>query len=492
MSLDFDPNRLEIPAGHHIGGRLLELGGQEIPVLRPSDHQLMGSIRDGGVAAVDRAVEAARKALAQSRWSRVSPRERGRVLRRWAELIESCGGSLAQLEAAGSTRPISETVGRDLPRTAEVIRYYGEFCDKLEGDITATEAGVLSLVKPEPYGIVGAVVPWNFPLITAAWKFAPALAAGNAMVMKTSELTPFSLLALAELAAAAGLPAGLFNVVNGLGPTTGMAIIRHPEIRKISFTGSSATGGRIMAAAAEAGVKPVTLELGGKSPQLIFDDAGDLDNVAGHIARGFLGNAGQVCTAGTRLIVQSSIADRLLERVEAQCNAVIAGPTWEERTSFSPIVSARQADRLEDLVRRTLAEGAVLRRGGRRLEARNAGAWYAPTILEGVTDSMTGFREEFFGPVLSVTRFETPEEGIALADHPLYGLAASVYTADIRKALKAADSIEAGMVWVNHHGRAPEFTFPAGGFKGSGFGKDMGRAGIEGYLRQKAVWVSYA
>jgi len=312
------------------------------------------------------------------------------------------------------------------------------------------------------------------------------------MVMKTSELTPFSLLAMAEIGVEAGLPAGLLNIVNGLGPTTGMAIIRHPEIRKVSFTGSSATGGRIMAAAAEAGVKPVTLELGGKSPQLVFADAADLDIVAGHVARGFLGNAGQVCTAGSRLIVQKGVADRLLEKIEVHCAAVVPGLTWKEATSFSPIVSARQADRLEELVRRTLAEGASLRRGGRRLETQNQGSFYAPTILEGVGEEMTGFREEFFGPVLSVSRFDAPEEGIELAAHPTYGLAASVYTGDIRKALLAADRIEAGMVWINHHGRAPEFTFPAGGFKGSGFGKDMGRLGIEGYLRQKAVWVNYA
>jgi aldehyde dehydrogenase (NAD+) len=492
MQLDFDPASLTVPAGHHIGGRLVQMAGEEIAVLRPSDHQPMGHIRDGGAAAVDRAVDAARRALQESRWARLAPRERGRVLRRWAELVEARGESLARLEAAGSTRPIAETMVRDLPRTAEVIRYYGEFCDKLEGDITATGEGVLSLVKREPYGVVGAIVPWNFPMITAAWKFAPALAAGNAMVMKTSELTPFSLLVLAELAVEAELPAGLFNVVNGLGPTTGMAMVQHPEIRKISFTGSSATGRRIMAAAAEAGVKPVTLELGGKSPQLVFDDLTDIDAVAGHVARGFLSNAGQVCTAGSRLVVQRRVADRLLEKIDAQCRAIRPGPTWEGATSFSPIVSTAQADRLETLVRKTLSEGASLRLGGRPLETRNQGTYYAPTILEGVSEEMTGFRDEFFGPVLSVSRFDEPEEGMALADHPTYGLAASVYTADLRKALQAADRIEAGMVWVNHHGRAPEYAFPAGGFKGSGFGKDMGRPGIEGYLRQKAVWLNYA
>jgi aldehyde dehydrogenase (NAD+) len=490
MDLDFDPNSVEVPIGHHIGGRFVDLAGDEIAVLRPSDHQPMGVIRDGGGAAVERAVEAAGRGLAESRWAKVSPRERGTVLRRWADLVERDRVTLARLEATGSTRPIAETLVRDATRTAEVIRFYGEYCDKIEGQVTATEDGVLSLVRREPYGIVAAVVPWNFPMITAAWKFAPALAAGNAIIMKTSELTPFSLLALADLAAEAGMPAGLLNVVNGLGPTTGSALVRHPEIRKISFTGSTGTGARLMVDAAMSGIKPVTLELGGKSPQLVFDDPGDLDTVAGHVARGFLGNAGQVCTAGSRLIVQRGIADALLDKVEVHCRAVHAGPTWSWATTFSPIVSARQLDRLDGLVRKTIGEGARVRLGGHRLDS-NEGSFYAPTILEGVTPDMTGFREEFFGPVLSVHRFDDPEEGIALSGHPIYGLAASVYTTDVRKALQAADAIEAGMVWINHHGRAPEFTFPAGGFKGSGFGKDMGRQGIEGFMREKAVWLNY-
>jgi aldehyde dehydrogenase (NAD+) len=412
------------------------------------------------------------------------------VLRRWADLVEQHRTRLARLESVGSTRPVAETMTRDVTHTADVIRFYGEYCDKIEGEITSTESGILSLVRREPYGIVGAVVPWNFPMITAAWKFAPALAAGNAMVMKTSELTPFSLLALAELATEAGLPAGLFNVVNGLGVTTGSAIVRHPDIRKISFTGSTGTGAKLMAEAALNGLKPVTLELGGKSPQLVFDDAGDLDTVAGHVARGFLGNAGQVCTAGTRLVVQRKIADALLEKVEQVARSVEAGPTWSGKTTLPPIINMRQLERIDDLVCKTVAEGAALRLGGERLPS-NLGAFFAPTILEGITTSMTGYREEFFGPVLAVQRFDDAEEGMALSGHPTYGLAASVYTTDIRKALKAVDAIEAGMVWVNHHGRAPEFTFPAGGFKGSGFGKDMGRQGIEGYLREKAVWLNY-
>lgn len=492
MSLDFDPNTIALPAGHFIGGAFLDLPGEEVEVVRPSDHQPMGAIRDGGEAAVERAVAAAKTALATSRWGKVSPLERAKVLHRFANAVEANAEYLARLEALGSSRLISLTAARDVPRTAGVIRYYAEYCDKLEGIVTATDADTLSLVKNEPYGVVGAVVPWNFPLITAAWKFAPALAAGNAVVMKTSELTPHSLLAVAAIAVEAGLPAGLFNVVNGLGHTAGSAIVRHPDIRKVSFTGSTATGAVIMTQAAQSGMKPVTLELGGKSPVVVFADIADIEGTAAKVAAGFMDNAGQVCTAGSRLIVQRGVADRLIEAVEQRCRDIRPGPTWSEATSFAPIISRRQAERIDRLVRQTIAEGAQARVGGTPLEARNEGSCYAPTILEGVTETMTGFREEFFGPVLSVHRFDELEEGLALAAHPTYGLAASVHTSDIRKALKAADEIEAGMVWVNQHGRSPEFTYPAGGFKASGFGKDMGRAGIEAFTRQKAVWVNYA
>jgi len=492
MSLDFDPDTLDLPTGHHIGGRFIELPGDEIEVVRPSDRQVMGRLRDGGEAAVDMAVGAARAALAASRWARLSPRDRAGVLHAFASAIEARAEYLGRIEAAGSARLITLTTPRDVVRAAGVIRYYAEFCDKLEGTITSTEQGALSLVRNEPYGVVGAIVPWNFPLITAAWKFAPALAAGNAVVMKTSELTPHSLLALAQIATQAGLPAGLLNVVNGYGPTTGSAIVRHAAIGKISFTGSTATGTAIMSLAAHAGIKPVTLELGGKSPQVVFADHGDLATTSAKVFAGFTDNAGQVCTAGSRLIVHRKAADALLDQMEKRAAALLAGPTWRDSTTLAPIINEKQTVRIETLLRQTLDAGATLRIGGSRIEGRNAGCYFAPTILENVAPDMIGHTEEFFGPVLTVDRFDEPEEAFALAAHPAYGLAASVFTQDIGLALKAVDQIEAGMVWVNQHGRSPEFTFPAGGFKQSGFGKDMGRAGIEAFTRQKAIWINYA
>lgn len=492
MTLSFDPANVAVPKGHHIGGNFVELSGEEIAVLRPSDHGHMGLITDGGDEAVERAVVAAKAALQRSRWAKIGPRERAKVLMRFAELIEDNTLYLGQLEAMGSSRLISGTITGDAVRTAGVVRYFAEFCDKVEGAVTTTEADTLSITRHEPYGIVGAIVPWNFPMITAAWKFAPALAAGNAVVMKTSELTPHSLLALAELATQAGVPAGLLNVVNGYGHTTGAAIVKHPDIMMISFTGSTKTGAAIMSLAAQSGIKPVTLELGGKSPQLVLADAGDLDVVASRVAMAFMGNAGQVCTAGSRILIEDKIADEFTERLTAKTKEIKAGPTWDESTTFAPIISEKQMERIDGMLRETIAQGGSVITGGGPLEERNAGSFYAPTLLENVSEDNIGFREEFFGPIATIRSFTELEEGIALAAHPTYGLAASVHTTNMAKALKAADNIEAGMVFVNQHGRSPEFTYTAGGYKGSGFGKDMGRPGFEEFLRQKAIWVNYA
>lgn len=491
MTLSFNPDSVPVPSGHHIGGRFIDLPGEAIAVLRPSDEKPMGQITDGGAAAVDLAVVAAKKALAETGWARMNPRDRAKALFRFAEKIEEKATYLGRLEAMGSSRLISGTVTGDTVRTAGVVRYFAEYCDKLEGIVTATKANTLSYTRREPYGIAGAIVPWNFPMITAAWKFAPALAAGNAVIMKTSELTPHSLLALAECAAEAGLPGGLFNVINGWGHTTGAAIVAHPAIGIISFTGSTKTGAAIMSLAANSGIKPVVLELGGKSPQIVTRDPGDMEAVATRVATAFIANAGQVCTLASRLIVERSVADELVERVLAKAKAIKPGPTWDETTTFAPIISATQFNRIDAMVQQTVKQGAEVLTGAQRVEGPNAGNFYAPTVLANVSRDNLGFTDEFFGPVMNVTPFDDIEEAIAEAQHPTYGLAASVHTQDLKVALKVADAVEAGMVWVNQHGRDPEFTYAAGGWKGAGFGKDMGRAGIEEFTRQKAVWINY-
>jgi aldehyde dehydrogenase (NAD+) len=489
MTHGFDPESLPIDrrnwAGHWIDGRLVADGGTCMPVLRPSDGKVHAELPVADASVVDAAVQSAARAAAV--WRRTGPRDRARALRRWADRVAADGATVGRLEALVSARPIEEVMQVDLPNAIEWIRFYAEYCDKLDGAVMPTDGGLLSLVTHEPYGVVAAIAPWNFPLVLALWKVAPAIAAGNAVVLKPSEFTPFSVMRVAELAVEAGLPAGLFNIVQGDGPTVGSALVRHPAVATVTFTGSTATGRRVMADAAESGPKPVSLELGGKGAQLVFADAQDLPRVAADIAWGITRNAGQLCYAGSRLVVQRPVHDELVAHVAERLAALRAGATWESATTLAPIINRRQIERIESIVAATLRDGAMLICGGSRVQHPSDGLWYAPTILDRVTTSMAGYREEIFGPVLAVQTFDDEEEGLALADHPVYGLTASVHTADVGRAIRAARSLRAGTVWVNGWGRKPDFATPFGGWNSSGFGKEAGRAGYEKFLRQKAV-----
>jgi aldehyde dehydrogenase (NAD+) len=338
--------------------------------------------------------------------------------------------------------------------------------------------------------VVAAIAPWNFPITQAITKIAPALAAGNAVVLKPSEMTPFSAVALAELAIQAGIPSGILNIVQGTGAVTGDLLCRHPLVGKISFTGSTRTGEAIMVASAQSGIKPVTLELGGKSPQLVFADVADLDRVAQAIAASLLNNAGQVCVAGSRLIVQRSIEAPLLERIIAQTKAIRPGPTWAASTSYSPIISHPQMARIDGIVRRAIDGGASALAGGGPLDTASGGAYYQPTILSGVVAGSEAVREEIFGPVLTVQGFDDEDEGLALTDHR-YGLAAGVYTSDISRALRARRRIQAGTIWVNRYGRSADFIIPTGGYNHSGIGKDLGRQAVEANLRHKSTLIAF-
>lgn len=488
--LDFEPGIVALPSGHYIGGKLVG-GGEALEVLRPSDGQRQGSIPDASDDVVDQAVSNARAAWESSGWGTCPPRERGRILRRWADLLDANAVELARLEAVGSTRPIRDALNHEIPFTAECIRFFAECADKFGGDAVPTRRDSLGLILPEPYGVVGAIAPWNFPLSMASWKCGPALAAGNAIVLKPSELTPFSTLRFAELAVQAGVPAGVFNVVQGRGAGAGAALVRHPQVRKISFTGSTLTGASIMSDAAHHGMKPVTLELGGKSPQLVYDDAGDLLDLANRIVRGFTSNAGQACVSGSRLIVQRGIAERLIDAVAGLVADFRPGLTWREATRYAPLISQRQAQKVDGAVRDSLANGAQARCGGDFFEHGLGGYFYQPTLLTDVRSDMLAVREEIFGPVLTVQVFDDEEEGLALADHPSYGLAAGVHTQDIGRALRATRRLAAGTVWVNRFGRTGDFIIPTGGFKGSGIGKDLGRQAFEANLRYKSVLIDF-
>ncbi|KXU84505.1 aldehyde dehydrogenase [Paraburkholderia monticola] len=485
----FNPDDVAIRSGHYIGGEYVEAGERRIAVARPSDGVVYASIPLADAAVVDRAVENAWQAFKHSGWACMAPRERAKILRRFAELVEADAPTLGRLEALGSTRPIAQAIGWDVPFTAEGIRFYAEFADKLGGDVAATDHDHLGMTIAEPYGVIGAIAPWNFPLVMASWKIAPALAAGNAVVLKPSEMTPFSVLRLAELAVRAGVPAGIFNVVQGDGSVTGDELVRHPKISKVTFTGSTRTGASIMAACANSGTKPVTLELGGKSPQIVFADAPRLDDVARRIAGAITGNAGQVCVAGSRLLVERSLAEPLAERIGKIFAELKPGATWAAGTTLSPIISAPQAARIESIVARTLEAGATLRHGGVRADGGADGAFYTPTLLTDVTAHSEAVREEVFGPVLTLQTFDTEEEALALAQHPEYGLAAGVHTADLGRALRFVRGLEAGTVWVNRYGRTSDFMIPTGGYKRSGIGKDLGRQAYEANLRFKSVLI---
>lgn len=489
--LGFDPDSLTLPARHFIDGQLLDdPRADRIPVQRPSDRKVAGEIPLADADLVDRAVRSACGALKTCGWARRAPRERARVLMRWAALVDSHHEEISQLESVVSTRLIGEARGRDVRVCAEVIRYFAEWADKSEGQVMGSPAEALSFVLQEPYGVVAAIVPWNFPLILAAWKFAPALAAGNAVVLKPSELTPFSILKVAELGVEAGLPPGLFTVVQGTG-ATGQALATHPDVALVTFTGSTATGARILADVAPS-MKPVTLELGGKAPQLVFADAeADLDRIADLVTRGFTINAGQACYAGSRLVVQRAIKDALLSRILDRVSRLQPGATWDPAATLAPVANERQCARIADIVRSAVAAGASALTGGGVLQPPIGGCFYDATILDGVSTTSPAFLEEIFGPVLAVQTFDDEDEGLALADHPTYGLTASVFTASIDRALRAVRALQAGTVWVNNFGRGDDMALPFGGYKRSGLGREMGRIGYEKYLKTKSVWVQF-
>lgn len=487
MSYDFNPDDIELQNYHLIGGQKVVGGGAEIAFHRPSDGRRVASFLAADAAIVDQAASNANTAFETSGWAQSAPSDRAAVLKAWADLIDRDRVRLAQIEAVSSTRPVADMINRDLVRAAGAIRYFAEWADKVEGQYLPGRAGTTVLVRPEPYGVIGSIAPFNFPAINAIWKSAPALAVGNAVVLKPSELTPYSAIAIAELALEAGLPAGLFNVVLGAGET-GSLLVRHPHVRKITFTGSSVTGGRVMSDAALSGTKPVTLELGGKTPQLVLRDVDDLDMVAMNLAAGLTANSGQVCTAGTRIILPRELENDILDRVIALANEKVAAPTWDSACTLPPIISEKQAARIDAMLAETVSDGAEIVIGGSRVAARNEGAYYQPTILRNVPNSSVGYTGEFFGPVVAVYPYDDEAEAIAMANHPSYALAASVYTNDLRKANSLSQTLNAGTVWINTHGRQPDFSTPQGGFGGSGFGKEMGRAGLEGFLRFKTIW----
>jgi gamma-glutamyl-gamma-aminobutyraldehyde dehydrogenase/4-guanidinobutyraldehyde dehydrogenase/NAD-dependent aldehyde dehydrogenase len=476
--------------GLFIDGRFVEARrGAVLTTVSPRDGQKLAEVSAGDAEDVGLAVAAARRAFDDGRWRDLAPRRRKRVLLRLADLIMAHRDELALLESLDVGKPITEAVRHDVPVAAECFRWYAEAVDKTYDDVAPTGPDALALVAREPLGVVGAVVAWNYPLVLSAWKLAPALATGNSVVLKPAEQAPLSVLRLAALAAEAGLPDGVLNVVAGDGPTAGQALGRHPDVDKIAFTGSAEVGRLFLGYAAGSNGKAVAIEAGGKSPQLVLADTPDLRRVAAAVARGIFANAGQTCYAGSRLLVDGSVADELLALVVAAAQGLRVGDPLDPATTMGPIVDATQFARVVAAVESVPREGGRVACGGTALHAESGGYFMAPTIVDKVHCGMRIAREEVFGPVLAVTTFDGVAEGVRLANDTRYGLAAAVWTRDLTTAHRVARRLRAGTVWVNTFGHL-DVTTPFGGFKESGYGRDLSIRALDGYTGVKTTWIS--
>ncbi len=489
----FDTRSVSIKSGHMIDGEIVCGNDPDtIAVKSASDPSLAWQLPVAGSDMVDRAVRSAQKAFKSSGWPTMEPRARAKIMKRWAALVRENVRDLAQLESIVSTRPYSETMARDAHVAADCLSFFAEFSDKIDGEVTSTRSEILSLSIREPHGVVAAISPWNFPLILSAWKYAPALAAGNAVVMKPSELTPFSNLKIAELGIEAGLPPGIFNIVQGDGTRTGSALISHPDVDYVTFTGSTETGINIAETSARNGLKPHSLELGGKGAQVVFADAPDLDRLTGLLTRGVCYNSGQVCFAGSRLIVEKSVVGEIMSRIMSAMSELVPGATWDDQATLPPIMNPKQLERIETIISSAVGNGAEIICGGARVECPNEAVYFAPTILSGVDSNSAAVKQEIFGPVATIQTFDNVEEAIHLADHPEYALASSVHTSNLNTAINVSKRLEAGTIWVNDWGRKGDLTSPFGGFKRSGHGKDLGKAGFEKYQKSKSIWIETA
>lgn len=460
--------------------------GKTFAVRNPATAEVIAEVAEAGAEDADRAVRAARAAFDGGPWSTMTAAERGRRIGALVALMRAHQEELVLLEAVDAGKPVSSTRRQDLPAALECFEYFAGWPDKITGTVVPVRPDALTYVAREPVGVVAAIIPWNFPLMHAAWKIAPALACGCTVVLKPASDTPMSALRLGELALEAGIPAGVLNIIPGPGAAVGMALAQHPLVDKISFTGSPPVGKQIMAAAAPNCTR-VTLELGGKSPNLIFEDA-DLETAVRGSAAGIFFNSGQVCSAGSRILVAQPVHDEFVARFIARSQALKVGDPLDERTYMGPIISPKQLTTIMGYIETGQGEGAQLSTGGRRLD--RPGYFIEPTVFTHVDNAMRIAQEEIFGPVASVIPFSDEDEAIRLANGTSYSLAAGLWTRDVARAHSVARRLRAGTVWVNTYGQSDPRLPWGGAGRDSGIGRDLGEAAIEYYTEKKSVWVS--
>jgi aldehyde dehydrogenase (NAD+) len=470
-----------------IGGRFVDAAdGATFETVDPHDGSVLAHVAEAKQEDVDRAVAAAKKAF--HGWSHLAASDRGRLLLKLADAIEADAENLALLETRDTGHPVRDTLGLDVARTAATFRYFGGMADKFQGTVVPVEPGFLDYVVPEPLGVVGQIVPWNFPVMFVSWKLGPALAAGNCVVMKPSEITPLSALRIAELAAEVGFPPGVVNMVPGYGQTAGQRIVEHPDIAKISFTGSTGVGKLIARGAAET-LKQVHLELGGKGANIVFADA-DLPAAVNGTAFGIFHNQGQACIAASRLIVHESVKGEFLDRLVGLASSIRLGDPKEKTTEMGPLTSALHRDRVTSYLEAAADEGGTVLAGGKAPDdaALAAGYYIEPTIVETRPEARAA-REEVFGPFLVVHGFTTDEEALEIANGVAYGLGGGLWTSDLSRAHKVARELRAGMVWVNSYKRVNPGS-PFGGVGVSGYGREMGFEAMREYTEPKATWIN--
>jgi aldehyde dehydrogenase (NAD+) len=470
-----------------IGGKWLDsVSGKTFPTTNPATGETICQVAEGDKADVDLAVAAARKAFETGPWPKMSAAERGRLLNRLADLIEENSNELAELESLDNGKPIRDAKGADLPLTIKCYRYYAGWSDKIHGKTIPVEGNYFCYTRHEPVGVVGQIIPWNFPLLMQAWKWGPALATGCTVVLKPAEQTPITALRVAQLAQEAGYPDGVINVIPGYGPTAGAAVSGHKDLDKVAFTGEYLTGQIIMEAAARSNLKRVSLELGGKSPNIIFADA-DLDAAIEGAYFGLFFNQGQCCCAGSRLFVEEKVHDQVVEKLVQRAKSQRVGDPFDAGTTQGPQVSQEQFDRVMRYIDAGKKDGAKLLTGGNRVG--NKGYFIEPTVFTGVKDDMAIAKDEIFGPVMNVLKFKDVNEVLQRGNQTFFGLAAGVWTRDISKAHRLANGLRAGTVWINCYD-VFDAAAPFGGFKMSGIGRELGEYALEQYSEVKTVYVN--